>query len=320
MANRNEVMNMIAKKHQDAQTAHDILRKDFLAALNGYTKNDTIMYSSTFTIRFPGVPPTATQINDQDLSGFMSCVNGLKGEKLDLIIHSQGGLPNATVQIVQYLRDKYKYIRAIIPQNAMSAACMLACACDEIIMGRQSAIGPIDPQMSITRQNGTISTVPAHSILSDFRKAKEEMTANPQSASVWLPKLMEIPIGFLDFCDKTIEMSKTRVAEWLDTYMFKNDSDKKGRAIADWLGNFDEHMTHGRPINYKLAREKGLKINLLEDDSELQDKVLSVYHATQVTFELSSCIKMIENHLGNGTYTQVQAAPIIQQIVPQQAP
>jgi len=319
MANRNEVMNLIAQKHQEAQTAHDILRKGFLADLHSYTKNDTIMYAATFTQRFPGVPSIATQISDQDLSGFMSCINGLKGEKLDLIIHSQGGLPNTTVQIVQYLRDKYKYIRAIIPQNAMSAACMLACACDEIVMGRQSAIGPIDPQMTLPRQNGTTATVPAHSILSDFRKAKEELATNPQSATVWLPKLMEIPIGFLDFCEKTIEMSKSRVSEWLDKYMFKDDEDKQGRAIANWLGDFDEHMTHGRPINYKTAREKGLKINLLEDDSKLQDKVLSVYHAMQVTFELSNCVKMIENHLGNGMYTQVQPQ-VVQQIIPQQAP
>jgi hypothetical protein len=319
MANRHEVMNLIAKKHQEAQTAHDLLRKEFLSDLHNYTHNDTIMYSASFNPRMPGVPPIATQINDQDLAGFMSCVNGLKGDKLDLIIHSQGGLPNATVQIVQYLRDKYSYIRAIIPQNAMSAACMLACACDEIIMGRQSAVGPIDPQMTLPRQNGTIVTVPAHSILSDFRKAKEEIGSNPETASVWLPKLMEIPIGFLDFCEKTIEMSKSRVAEWLDLYMFKNDTNKQGRSIADWLGNFDEHMTHGRPINYRTAREKGFKINLLEDDAELQDKVLSVYHATQVTFELSNCVKIIENHLGKGMYTQVQATPVIQQIIPQQA-
>jgi hypothetical protein len=199
----------------------------------------------------------------------------------------------------------------------MSAACMLACACDEIVMGRHSAIGPIDPQMALSRHNGTTVALPAHSILSDFRKAKEEMAINPQSTSVWLPKLMEIPFGFLVVCEKTIEMSKSRVAEWLDKYMLKDVVDKQGRAIANWLGDFDEHMTHGRPINYKTAREKGLKINLLEDDSDLQDKVLSVYHAMQVTFELSNCVKMIENHLGNGMYTQVQSQ-VVQQIIPQQ--
>lgn len=44
----------------------------------------------------------------------------------------------------------------------MSAATMLACACDEIVMGKQSAIGPIDPQMTLTKANGIAYSLPAH--------------------------------------------------------------------------------------------------------------------------------------------------------------
>lgn len=113
---------------------------------------------------------------------------------------------------------------------------------------------------------------------------------------------MEIPNGFLDLCQKTIELSKSKVAEWLNSYMFKNSNDNKGISIANWLGDFNEHKTHGRPINYQLAREKGLKITLLEDDQELQDRVLSVFHATLVTFDVTGCVKIIENHLGKGFY------------------
>lgn len=78
------------------------------------------------------------------------------------------------------------------------------------------------------------------------------------------------------------------------------------RSIANWLGDFNEHKTHGRPINYQLAREKGLKITLLEDDPNLQDKVLSVFHATLVTFDVAPCVKIIENHLGKGSYIVIQ--------------
>ena len=187
----------------------------------------------------------------------------------------------------------------------MSAATMLACACDEIVMGKQSAIGPIDPQMTLVKQNGVAHTLPAHSILADFERAKIEIAADKNSANVWIPKLMEIPNGFLDLCQKTIDLSKSKVAEWLDTYMFKDD-DKKGASIAGWLGDFNEHKTHGRPINYQLAQEKGLKITLLENDQELQDKVLSVFHATLVTFDVAPCVKIIENHLGKGSYIVIQ--------------
>lgn len=57
----------------------------------------------------------------------MSAVHELKGESLDIIIHNPGGSAEATEQIVLYLRKMFSHIRAIIPQNAMSAAlCWLA--------------------------------------------------------------------------------------------------------------------------------------------------------------------------------------------------
>ena len=302
MANKNEILGKIVEYKNAGQ---DIIRREYLSNLNEYTGNDTIVYAASFTCWHPNVSGNLLSIGSNDIQGFMTCLNGLKGDKLDLIIHSPGGSLEATEQLVQYLRAKYQYIRAIIPQNAMSAATMLACACDEIVMGKQSAIGPIDPQMTLVKQNGVAHTLPAHSILADFERAKIEIAADKNSANVWIPKLMEIPNGFLDLCQKTIDLSKSKVAEWLDTYMFKDD-DKKGASIAGWLGDFNEHKTHGRPINYQLAQEKGLKITLLENDQELQDKVLSVFHATLVTFDVAPCVKIIENHLGKGSYIVIQ--------------
>ena len=282
MANRNEILNRIGEYKNAGQ---DLIRREYLSNLHEYTGNDTIIYASAFPCHIPGVSGNILSIGLNDIQGFMTCINGMKADKLDLIIHSPGGSLEATEQLVQYLRAKYKYIRAIIPQNAMSAATMLACACDEIGMGKQSAIGPI---------------------LADFERAKAEITSDANAAKVWVPKLLEIPNGFLDLCTKTIELSKSKVSEWLDTYMFKNDEINHGKEIANWLGNFNEHKTHGRPINYLLAREKGLKITLLEDDQQLQDKVLSVFHATLVTFDVVPCVKIIENHLGKGSYVVIQ--------------
>jgi ATP-dependent protease ClpP protease subunit len=302
MPNRNEILDQV---NQYKSAGQDIIRREYLRLLNDYTKHDTIIYSASFPSRIPGVNSNLITINDNDIQGFMTCLHGLKSENLDLILHSPGGSVETTEQIVQYLRAKYKYIRAIIPQNAMSAASMLACACDEIILGKHSAIGPIDPQISLTKANGQNYTMPAHSILSDFSKAKEEISKDPSTANVWVPKMLELPNGILDFCEKTIDLSKSKVADWLNTYMFAND-EKIGVEIAEWLGNFDEHKTHGRPISFELAKSKGLKVSLLEDDQTLQEKVLSVYHATMVTFDVTTCVKIIENHLGKGTYLVVQ--------------
>jgi len=68
----------------------------------------------------------------------------------------------------------------------------------------------------------------------------------------------------------------------------------------------DEHKTHGRPIGYELARAKGLKVSLLEEDQKLQDLVLSVFHSSTVTLDITPVIKFIENHTGKGWFLAVE--------------
>ena len=304
MANRNEIIDRITRLTQSGQ---DIVRRECLGELAAYTGRDTILYAVPFNLAMPGIPSNVTSVTLDDVPGFMTCLNGLSGNSLDLILHSPGGSLEAAEQLVQYLRAKYGHIRAIVPQNAMSAATMIACACDEIILGKQSAIGPIDPQIALPRQGGVAVPVPAHSILADFEKAKKEIANDKNAAVVWMPKIMELPHGILDLCQETIDLAKSKVADWINDYMYKGQSNAPGQVIANWLGNFTEHKTHGRPINYTLAQNKGLKVRLLEDDQVLQDWVLSVYHATLATFEITPYIKIIENHNGQGAYTAIQA-------------
>jgi hypothetical protein len=251
MPARAEIQQEIeAAKH----SAQDNVRRRFLRDLAKYTGLDTILYMSGFTsIKASMLPPTLQSISVEDIQGFMAALNGLKGKQLDLIIHSPGGSLEAADQIVQYLRSKYQHIRAIIPQNAMSAAIMIACACEEIVMGKQSAIGPIDPQITLPSPHGQF-TAPTQSILDDFDRAKSSILEDPRTAPLWISRINSLPPGILNICSNTIANSKAKVAEWLDSYMFKGMENKKGAEIAEWLGSASEHKTHGRPIGITLAR------------------------------------------------------------------
>lgn len=306
MATKHEITNEIQKLRN---TAQDIVRRKYLADLADYTKRDVILYCTAYsTPQANGVPADALSLITGDIQGFMTAMHNMKNDKLDIIIHSPGGSVEAVDQIMSYLRTRYSHIRAIVPQNAMSAASMMACACDEIVMGKHSAIGPIDPQITFPMPNGQIFTAPAYSLISEFQKARQEIMANNQTAPIWIPKLTTWPAGILDICEKHIKLAKEKVALWLKSYMFSGDPDagKIANDIAEWLGNDVNHLTHGHPISIKEAEEHGLKVNQLEEDQELQDKVLSVFHASIVTIEMTSCVKIIENHLGVGVFTQVQ--------------
>jgi hypothetical protein len=294
------------------RSGQDAVRHKYLKRLHAATGRDLLIYFSSAGIARPyPTPQAAVSVSPDDIQGFMAGLHGLKGEQLDLVLHSPGGSLDAADQIVQYLRAKYKHIRAIVPQSAMSAATMIACACDEIVMGKHSAIGPIDPQFNI---NG--AAIPAHAILQEFDKAKSDISSNPVLGNLWLPRLQQLPPGFLNLCEQTIELAKVKVAQWLGTYMFAGAPGAQAQDIAAWLGDFNEHKTHGRPIGIALAQAKGLKVTALEDDQRLQEAVLSVFHATMVTFQGTHCLKLIENQNGKGHY--LVAAQVIQGIPPGQ--
>ena len=121
--------------------AQDKIRRKYLKKLADFTKRDTLIYASAFDTK-PGLPGSFTMVSLEDIKAFMSGLHGLKGKELDLILHSPGGSLEAAEQIINYLRNKYNSIRAIVPQNAMSVATMIACACDEIVLCKHSALVP----------------------------------------------------------------------------------------------------------------------------------------------------------------------------------
>lgn len=306
----------MATKHEIAEeiltiknTAQDSIRRKYLKSLSEYTNRDVILYCTAYsTSKAEGAPNNGLSLVQEDIQGFMTAMHGQSKDQLDLIIHSPGGHVEAVEQIINYLRSKYSHIRAIVPQSAMSAATMLACACDEIVMGKHSAIGPIDPQMTFRMANNIITTAPAHSIINEFNQAKSEISQNQNLAPIWIPKLTQWPAGILDICEKTIRLAKAKVALWLESYMFNGEQDahQKANDIAEWLGTYDNHLTHGRPIDIKTASAKGLKIVKLEDDQVLQENVLSVFHASILTIEITNCVKMIENDKGIGVFIHNQ--------------
>ena len=240
----------------------------------------------------------------------MEVVHGLQGTSLDLIIHSPGGSPTATEALVTYLRTKFDDIRVIIPHAAMSAATMLACSANRIMMGRHSFIGPIDPQIILNTKLGTMS-VPAQAIIDQFKMAQKECRSHDKLPS-WLPILEQYGPALITQCDNAIRLSEELVSEWLAKYMLagKRDRKKLSRQVARYLSDHRGFKAHSRHIDRAEAGRRGLVIENLEDDQGIQDSVLSVYHATTLTLSATSAVKILENQLGKAYIKQVQQAVI----------
>jgi hypothetical protein len=283
-------------KEGDRQ-AFDTVRKKHLKALCDFTGRDTIVYASRWTSG--DAPPSLISINDEDIHAFMEAVAGLTGKALDLILHTGGGSAEAADAIVSYLRQKYPNdIRIIIPQAAMSAGTMLACAADKIVMGKQSSIGPIDPQFILQTSVG-IQSIPAQAIIEQFEKAQEDCRNNPGNLNSWLPMLSQYGPALLIRCQEQIDFGRELVESWLRAYMFRGENSELPNKIADYLSSHANFKTHGKHLNINNAISIGLKVELLEENQEFQDKVLSAFHATLHAFGGGPAVKVIANQNGN---------------------
>jgi hypothetical protein len=298
------------------QPDFDGVRRKYLANLHAHAGRNAILYATNWTQGAKNVDPDASSINDEDLQGLMEVVHGLPDAPLDLLIHSPGGSAEATEMVVHYLRSKFPHIRAIVPQAAMSAATMLACAADEIVMGKHSALGPVDPQFIVNGPFGR-SSVPAQAILDQFDLARDECR-DPARLGAWVPMLGQYGPALLKQCENALALSEELVAEWLARWMLKERGDAiaAARAIAGRLRDHASFKSHGRHITRDRAEEIGLVVTPLEAEQELQDLVLSVFHATTHTFSGTPCVKIIENHLGKA-FVKLQQTIQVPIVAPQ---
>ncbi len=288
---------------------YDAVRRKYLVLTRQHTKRDLILYASKWTQHDINVSPELVSIVDEDLQGIMEVIHELEGPNLDLILHSPGGSLEAAEALVLYLRSKFEHIRVVVPQLAMSAATMIACSADTVVMGKHSFLGPIDPQFMIQTQLGQ-RMVPAQAILEQFKLAKKECKDAKQLA-VWLPMLAQYGPDLLVQCQLASKLSQKLVQGWLEAFMFKTRKDKKEKAhkLSTWLAKHKHFKSHSRHIKRSELEKHGLKIEYLENDQDLQDLILSVFHATTHTFTGTSAVKIIENHLGKAFIKQV--SPII---------
>ena len=289
MPNWSEVLIEIQDTHKERpdQNPIDIVRRKYLTQVSEVTGRNVIAYYSGW-LQKPKAPDAI--INDSDKSGFMLAIHKMdKTKGLDLLLHTPGGDIAATESIVDYLHSIFnKDIRVIVPQISMSAGTMIALSSKEIVMGKHSNLGPIDPQMG---------GLPCQAILDEFEKAKSEVSANPSAAHIWRSIIGKYHPTLLGSCRQAIDWSEAIVSQWLTDNMCENDQ-KRVKGIMKVFSDHNHQKSHSRHISMKQCLAVNLNVSRLEDDENLQEAVLTTHHAFMHTFSSTGAVKIIENHFG----------------------
>lgn len=286
------------------------LRLTTLHRIEQITNRPLICYV-TKTHNIPqGIP---AYIEDSDLVGFSDLIHSVEGKAVDVFLVSNGGSAEATERIVRLLRERFDSVRFVIPANAYSAATLLSFSGDEVIMGEQATLGPIDPQL-----NG----IPTRAILRAFETLQDVLKQQgPSALTAYMPLIMKYDLHILEMCRSAEELSKELAQNWLSTYMLKgSESSPVITAIIEFFSSYDVLKSHGRSIDRTKARELGLRVVNVEDIEGLADLMRSLYNQYELWFDKTSFYKDFENAHGISWGRQSQSVTLQIPFAPLGAP
>ncbi|MDQ6968161.1 MAG: ATP-dependent Clp protease proteolytic subunit [Mariprofundaceae bacterium] len=208
------------------------------------------------------------QIHPAYLKDFRNFIEHLvsndKKDRLIINLHTPGGSVEAVEKMVEIVRHHYKEVYFIVPDSAMSAGTIFCMSGDKIFMDYSSSLGPIDPQVLISK-DGRDQYVPALGYLDQVEKLIQKSndgTLSPAEFAI----LQNQDLGLLRRYEQARDLSVDLLETWLIKYKFKNwkehktspdklgkkvtvvEKKKRAHEIAKLLGSNKEWHAHGRMI------------------------------------------------------------------------
>jgi hypothetical protein len=107
-------------------------------------------------------------------------------ERLDFVIHSQGGDVHAAYQLIRLLRGRARDLTACVPVFARSAATLLCVGADSILLDELASLGPLDAQVYEGSKDGRPNYVSALNPFKALERLRDFSLETLQSAAEML--------------------------------------------------------------------------------------------------------------------------------------
>jgi hypothetical protein len=157
---------------------------------------------------------------------------------IDVIVNSNGGDADAAYHLAKIIDGRFRgKVTYIVPRFAKSAATLLVCGGDKIMMGETSELGPLDPQ--IPQADGTyISAKAAKATLDLIKEQLKDKKNGLEAATILGNRINPLILGQYD---STIKIAEEYQRELLSLRMLKGKSKKEVNKI---VRKFAQGYTH----------------------------------------------------------------------------
>jgi hypothetical protein len=204
-------------------------------------------------------------IRYNDVTGLYGILRNMgPTRRLSLFIKSDGGSGQASLRLVNLLRQFVGRLTALVPLECASAATMLALGADRILMGPLAYLSAVDTSIThdlspIDRDNDRVSVSQdeLHRVVRLWQEEADKDASNPyQSLFSYVHPLV---IGAVD---RSSALSTKLCIEILGYHM---KDKKRAKQISDHLNV--AYPSHNYPITLREARSIGLKAEPLDEQT-----------------------------------------------------
>jgi len=150
--------------------------------------------------------------------------------------------------------------------------------------------------------------VPAQTIVDQFNEIDNKIQQGEEIAH-YTPILSQYDPGLKQEAQNAIDLTDKLAEDWAKKYMFNGDpkAGVKASKTSGYLSDHTNFLSHNRRLSRGHIESKTpMNVTELEQNQDLQDAVLSVFHATTATHGHKGFTKIIENQNRDRYVRQIQ--------------
>lgn len=282
-----ELVLVIQQVMTEQNQGHET-RKGIFIELEKELKRPVVSFFTSF--KFP------IMIEDTDadmLEGVLQKTDLSSG--LVLFISSPGGDGLSAERIINVCRSysKTNDYWVIVPGKAKSAATMICFGASKIIMGATSELGPIDPQLT-TSKNGIVRRFSVYNVVESYDDLFSKAVKEKENLQPYLQQLANYDEREIKEFRAALSLSEDIAIRTLSSGMMKGISEDDIKKKIKIFLTPERTKTHGRPIYGKEALSCGLGIELKDIKEKFWTLVYELYIRTD-NFVSTTAAKCIES-------------------------
>lgn len=237
---------------------------------------------------------------------------GKDKKAVDLLVVSLGGDPMTAWRAMTLIHERVESVAVLVPQVAYSAATMLAMGAHEIVMHPNGNLGPVDPQIEITKPGEPGQRFGFEDLAGFLQFVKSEVGLTDQEQiqrmfAMFCSQVGPVPVAI---AARASLLTATMGEKLLMLHM---DDHEKAARIAESLNK--KFFNHGYPVS---RREAKLEIGLAvaEPNQTVEDLMWKIWLDIESELQIRKRFNPVFEIAANADAIKELMCPVAQPISP----